>query len=222
MRVDISHQENVMNLHGKIITLEGPNASGKETQAKMLKKHLTGLGFKVHLLHYPEYESSTGQLIKQYLNGDFGDKENLFEFAAFLYAADRARNQVKYHKWLADGDVIIHDRYMESNWAIQTALFDDPEIQEQKLQWLRSLEQFAVPSDLVFYLDVPGAISLKLMEARGGMDQHELDVLFVYAVEARYQELSRRFGWHRIQCTDRAGTGLLPKEEIHQNILTLL
>jgi dTMP kinase len=211
-----------MNLRGKVITLEGPNASGKETQAKLLKKHLTAQGYKVRLHHYPEYASPTGELIRRYLNGAFGDKENLFEFAAFLYAADRAKNQEAYRDHLAAGGVIVNDRYMESNWAIQTALFQDPEAQEAKLQWLRTLEDYAVPSDYVFYLDVPGQLSLKLMEARGGMDQHELDVLFVYAVEARYQELSRRFGWHRVQCTDRTGEQLLPKDEIHRNLVALL
>jgi len=211
-----------MNLHGKVITLEGPNASGKETQAKLLKKHLTAQGYQVKLFHYPEYETPTGQLIRRYLNGEFGDKEHLFEFAAFLYAADRAKNQERYRDLLTKGTVIINDRYMESNWAIQTALFQDPEDQETQLQWLRSLEAYAVPSDYVFYLDVPGQVSLQLMEARGGRDPPDLDVLFVYAVEGRYQELSRRFGWHRIQCTDPAGKQLLPKEEIHRNLIALL
>jgi len=210
-----------MDLHGKIITIEGPNAAGKATQTKLLVEALKGKGYKVEFFAYPEYETPTGQLIRRYLEGEFGDKEALFEFAAFLYAADRAKNQPFYRPILERGGVIVHDRYQESNWAIQTALFHDPEVQEEKLQWLIGLEKYLLPSDHVYYLDVPAQVSLKLMQERGDQDKHELDTAFLFATEVRYQELSERFGWHRVACTDRAGD-LLPREEIHQNLMELL
>lgn len=210
-----------MDLHGTIITMEGPNAAGKETQTRLLIGYLRGKGYDVHHFAYPEYNTPTGELIKRYLSGEFGSKESLVEFAAYLYAADRAKNQALYRHLLGEGAVIVNDRYQESNWVFQTALIPDPEEQEKVLQWLRQIESQLLPSNYVFYLDVPAEISITLTEKRGGQDTHESDKAFMRACEVRYQELSRRFGWHRVQCVDRKRE-LLSVEEIHANLVGLV
>lgn len=209
-----------MNYAGKIITFEGPNGAGKSTQAGLLVEVLLGMGQRVHAIKYPEYETPTGQLIRAYLNGEFGPKEQLFDFAAMLYAADRMKNKPRYDEWLTAGDTIVHDRYRESNWGIQTALFDDPQEREQRLKWLLELEKGLYPSDVVFYLDVPVDDAVQLMRSRKLLDFHETDVDFMRRCETRYRELATRFSWHHIVCVEDGA--LRSREAIHAEVLAHL
>ncbi len=209
-----------MNWSGKIITFEGTNGAGKSTQAKLFVDELTRRGQKVHFIKYPQYETPTGALIGRYLKGEFGPKEELFEFSAFLFAADRAKNKQLYRDLLSQGYVIVHDRYRESNWGIQTALFEDHKVADQKLNWLIEMEKDMYASDVVIYLHMPTDMSVELMKSRQQLDKHEQDKAFMLACERRYGELASRFGWCKVECLVEGR--LKSKEVIFGEILQLL
>ena len=53
-----------------IISFEGPDGSGKSTQAEILYNTLKKLGLKVKLFHFPRYESPIGSLIGNVLQNE--------------------------------------------------------------------------------------------------------------------------------------------------------
>ena len=57
--------------NGKFIVIEGSDASGKMTQVKKLEKKLNDMVIKTKIYDFPDYESSFGSLISQYLKLSF-------------------------------------------------------------------------------------------------------------------------------------------------------
>lgn len=53
---------------GKIIVLEGLDGCGKSTQLNILFNNLQSAG-KTRLISFPNYESSTGRVVSEYLQG---------------------------------------------------------------------------------------------------------------------------------------------------------
>jgi len=207
-------------MSGKIITIEGNNGSGKQTQAELLKQKVTS-----QLFSYPEYETATGVVISSYLQGDFGPKEDLFEFAALLYAADRMKNKGECEQLLADENLIINDRYKESSWAILGSLFAEKQIRSGKIAWMQELEKDMPSSDLVIFLDMPWETAFELIRdgrvAQGQpMDTHEIDRDFLQRCEQTYRELAEEFGWEKIDCVQEGK--LRGKEEIGSEVWKLV
>ena len=54
---------------GKLFVIEGLDASGKETQSKLIEKRLSENGYDVKLVSFPNYDSPACSLVKMYLNG---------------------------------------------------------------------------------------------------------------------------------------------------------
>lgn len=57
---------------GKLIVIEGLDASGKETQTGRLFNRLQEAGVQAKKVCFPDYESDSSALIKMYLAGKFG------------------------------------------------------------------------------------------------------------------------------------------------------
>lgn len=109
----------------KIIEIEGLDCVGKETQSKLLKKHLEDKGYKVKLISYPNYENKYSQEVSHYLKGEF-DKDRLTpERISLFYTMDRLTTQLSFEKELKqeDYDYIILDRGIFSNILNQGTCF---------------------------------------------------------------------------------------------------
>ena len=52
---------------GRLIVIEAGDGSGKATQAAKLFARLSGEGYKVRKVDYPNYQSDSSALIKMYL-----------------------------------------------------------------------------------------------------------------------------------------------------------
>ena len=50
-------------MQGKLITIEGTDCSGKETQTNLLIKKLREEGYQVQNFSFPNYSSPTGKII---------------------------------------------------------------------------------------------------------------------------------------------------------------
>lgn len=105
-------------MSGLFITFEGPEKSGKSTQAKLLKRHLTKKGFWCLCIREPG-STSVGEKIRRILL----DKRNTHlghEAEMLLYMA--ARNQIVREvikPALKQNKVVICDRFLDSTLAYQ-------------------------------------------------------------------------------------------------------
>jgi Thymidylate kinase len=147
---------------GKLIAIEGVDASGKETQTGLLYEKLIAQGMKVRKIRFPHYESDSSALVKMYLKGDFGSDANAVSpyIASTFYAADRyASFMTDWKKDYEDPDtVIIADRYTTANMIHQASKLPDKEEKDQFLSWLREFEYglYGLPKpDLVLFLHMP-------------------------------------------------------------------
>lgn len=106
-------------MSGLFITFEGIDGVGKSTQANLLQEYLEGLGNSVIRTLEPG-GTPLGQEIRNLLLHRKGSVAPRSE--ALLYAADRAHHVATLIRpALAEGKVVISDRYFDSSVAYQGA-----------------------------------------------------------------------------------------------------
>lgn len=160
------------------IVLEGVDGSGKSTQIANLRNMLTEQGIPTEYLHFPRFDAPYfGDLIARFLRGELGSIEQVDPYiVAMLYAGDRRDAAAMIRGWIAEGKVVICDRYVYSNIGYQCAKVDDRAERERLREWILSLEYdyFAIPRpDLSLFLDVPYAFTERKLreEVREGDDR---------------------------------------------------
>ena len=74
-------------MHGKIIIIEGLDGSGKSTQFELLQSKFGNCRF----ITFPNYDSPSGEIITEYLNGNFKEENPVKSAysASTFYAIDR-------------------------------------------------------------------------------------------------------------------------------------
>jgi dTMP kinase len=131
------------------ITFEGIDGVGKSTQADLLESFLKDKGRKVIRTFEPG-GTELGQEIRHLLLHRKGDVAPRSE--ALLYAADRAHHvATKIRPALAEGSVVISDRYFDSSVAYQGAA------RELSVEDVRKISLWAVDNlipDLTVLLDL--------------------------------------------------------------------
>ena len=111
-----------MGTRGKLIALEGIDASGKRTQLDLLASALNARGLDTFRISFPRYETFYGKLVGRYLNGDFGALDAVDpHLSALLYAGDRLEAKPEMDAALSAGKIGLADRYIGSNMAHQSA-----------------------------------------------------------------------------------------------------
>ena len=134
---------------GKLIVIEGTDCSGKETQSNLLIEKLKNDGVRIEKFSFPNYNSPTGKIIggpylgKSYIcDGWFpeGAPQVPGKIASLYYAADRAYNKYKIDNLVAEGDNVILDRYVYSNFAHQGGKMVDEQDRIDMYEWLYDLE----------------------------------------------------------------------------------
>jgi dTMP kinase len=115
------------------ITLEGGEGSGKSTQLPRLGRRLTAAGYSTRLTREPggtpladgiralvlHPEASLRALAAANLSPVQGAELMLPETELLLYSAARAQHVALLREWLADGAVVISDRYADATRAYQ-------------------------------------------------------------------------------------------------------
>ncbi len=218
-----------MTKSGSLIAIEGIDGSGKHTQAKLLEHSLRSSGFSVYSTGFPQYDSWFGQMVGKFLNGDFGPLESLDpHFTALLYAGDRFEAKSQLESSLAEGKVVLVDRYVASNLAHQVARAP-AENRAELLRWIEHLEYsiYGLPREhLILYLRVPPreaqslvALKPKRSYTSARHDIQETNLRHLEDAAEMYDMLSRARPWATIQCFDAERNSIRLPEEISKEVL---
>jgi dTMP kinase len=149
-------------LPGKFITFEGIDGSGKSTQLRMLTGALRERGVDLITTQEPGGTPLGRRLRDAFLETE----ENVAPMAELLlFAADRAQHvEFLIKPALAEGRVVISDRYADATFAYQGAGrgFDEATVDK-----VIKLATGGLTPDLTIFFDVPIAAALSRMNARG-------------------------------------------------------
>ena len=221
----------------KFFVIEGLDGSGKSTQLELLRQHLRKNDQPFQDIHFPKLNQGVfGDMIAQFLRGEFGGLNEVHpQLVALLFAADRHEHAQRLENWLNDGQILIADRYVNSNIAFQCAKLTDESEKVALREWILNIEYsyYKIPRPAVsLYLDVPfKAVQRSLSKEREGEDRdylkgkkdiHEADLSFQEKVRQEYLKMvENQADFHLIPCTDDQGD-FLPPDKIHYKILEFL
>jgi len=105
-------------MKGVFITFEGPEGSGKTTQARLLASYLKSQGYETVLTREPGGTEIGDAIRKILLNPDFKDMGEVTEL--LLLSASRAQNvKDRIRPALERGNIVICDRFTDSTLAYQ-------------------------------------------------------------------------------------------------------
>ena len=210
------------------IVLEGLDGAGKSTQITKLKEMFNQRGVATEYLHFPRFDAPVyGDLIARFLRGDLGTVEGVNPYlVALLYAGDRANAAKTINGWLAEGKVVIVDRYVYSNIGYQCAKIADKEARLRLNDWILNLEYEVnkIPRpDVSLFLDVPFSFTKsRLTEQREGDDRsylngatdiHEQSLSLQERVREVYIESSERDSELLVvDCSNEVGAMASPDE----------
>lgn len=167
------------------ITFEGPDGSGKSTQAKLLYEYLCALGKAVVLTREPG-GSPLGKNIRNILLEDKSMQVSpLAEL--LLFCADRAEHVSKVIRpALAEKKIVLCDRYIDSTTAYQSGGrgFD-----LKMIETLNNYSTAGLQPDLTIYIDIAPAAGLA-RASKYGSDKFEAESLsFHERVRAQYLQI---------------------------------
>lgn len=217
---------------GTFIVIDGVDGSGKATQTQKEVERLRAQGLRVEIIDFPRYKDNfMGKLIGECLRGEYGDFIAIHpKIASVLYAVDRFESSAQINKWLAEGAIVIADRYVSSNQIHQAGKISNDVERKEFLKWLDTLEFdiCKIPRpDLIIYLDLSVDTVTKLLKEKnlsakkeylqGGADQAENDIAHLIASrESGMKLLMEMDNWTRIQCEE--GDKLRSIDSIHEEI----
>jgi len=184
---------------GLLVAFEGLDQSGKQTQAERLKAAVEGRGRPAVLFDFPSYETRIGTEIGAGLRGlrDYGP-----DTMQLLYVANRYERKPQIEALLADGTVVICDRYLASSVAYGEA-------QGLDAAWLLEIQKYLPPPDLTILLDIAPATAAGRKTA--DRDKYERDLALLARVRGSYRQQAAAGGW---LCLD----GERPKDAIAADV----
>ena len=204
----------------QFIVFEGIDGAGKTTQTKLLMKHLKKTGRKVVFIHFPQYQTKSGGLIENYLQGQYG-KVGPYQASVF-YAADRFDGGLRIKQWLKDGYIVVADRYLASNIGHQGGKIRDIKEREKFFRWLYYFEYgiFQIPKPrLSFLLKMPPRIAQQLIKKHGKkLDIHERDILHLQHADQAYRHATKVFPRDFQIIDSMNGKTLRSPKDIHNEV----
>ncbi|MGH2620578.1 MAG: dTMP kinase [Anaerolineales bacterium] len=170
------------------ITIEGPDGSGKSTQARLLADHLAGQGYDVLFTREPGGTEIGDQIRRVIMSLENKQMSPQAEF--LLFSASRAQlvREVIQPK-LAAGGLVVCDRFYDSSLAYQGYGH------QLDLDQLRSVTEFVtgglVP-DLTLLLDLPSEVGLNRRKEAGLWNRlDDYDLAFHERVRDGYLRLAQ-------------------------------
>ncbi|MCB1023098.1 MAG: dTMP kinase [Acidobacteria bacterium] len=148
-------------MEGKLITFEGIDGSGKSTQLRMLSGELLSRGFDVLTTREPGGTPLGRRLREAFLETE-EEVDPLAEL--LLFAADRAQHvNFLIKPALAEGKIVLSDRYADATFAYQGAGRGFP---AATVNQVIKLATGGLKPDLTVFFDLPVAHSLSRTSKR--------------------------------------------------------
>jgi dTMP kinase len=196
-------------MKGLLIAFEGLDQSGKQTQAERLKARVEAAGRTAVLLDFPAYETPIGKEIDAALHGE---REYGADVMQLLYVANRYEKKPFIDRMLAEGTVVICDRYLASSIAYGEAHGLDG-------GWLREIQRYLPAPHLTILLDI--APETAAGRKTSNRDKYERDLALLSRVRESYRRQAEaagpstplRAGWLRLD-------GGRPKDVVAADVLT--
>jgi len=185
---------------GLLIAFEGLDQSGKQTQAERLKAALEARGRRAVLLDFPAYETPIGKEIGAGLQGQRAYGPDTMQL---LYVANRYEKKPQIEGLLAEGVVVICDRYLASSVAYGEAHGLDG-------AWLRDAQKYLPPPDLTILLDI--APETAAGRKTSNRDKYERDLALLSRVRESYRRQAEASNWLRLD-------GERPKDAVAGDVL---
>lgn len=188
---------------GSLIAFEGLDQSGKQTQAEALRDRLAAAGRECQLLSFPDYSTAIGAEIHRALHGE---RDYTAEVMQLLYVANRYELKPRIDCWLAEGRVILCDRYVASSIAYGEA-------QGLDRAWLADVQRFLPRADLTILLDIDPDVAAGRKAA--GRDRYERDLDLLRRVRESYRAQAVDDRWALVP-------GDRPRPEVSADVAALV
>jgi dTMP kinase len=152
-----------LEISGRLIVIEGPDASGRSTQIEMLTTKLEADGYAVLNTGLKRSDLISQGILEAKRNVSLGKRT-----LALFYAADFADQlEHKIIPALQAGYVVLADRYIYTLMARNT-------VRGIKRKWSSDLYSFALVPDMTFYIDVdPFVLVHRVFKKRQSLDYYE-------------------------------------------------
>jgi len=165
---------------GKLITLEGIDGTGKSSTAQMLKK-----SFPEAVFTREPTQSWIGKAVKRSIESDGDPLSELF-----LFVADHAEHIAKVIRpTLAEGKIVISDRYSDSRYAYQGVTLSDDF--DDAVAWVQGLHRgWTVVPDMTILFTIDPEVAVSRCGVRGDktkFEKHE----FLKKVQDNFFRLAR-------------------------------
>ena len=190
---------NLDSMTGLIIAFEGLDQSGKQTQAERVREYVTGHGRECRLLSFPDYDTAIGTEISKALHGE---REYDPDVMQLMYVANRYERRRDIAQWIAEGVVLVCDRYLASSIAYGEAQGLDP-------VWLRDIQRFLPQPGLTILLDIAPETAVQRKAAN--RDRFERDLALLSRVRDSYRRQADDGGWLRVD-------GERPREAVSDDV----
>lgn len=217
-------------MRGKFIVIDGTDGSGKKTQTDLLVKRLQQNWYVVEKTDFPQYGKKSAWLVENYLNGVYGDANQVTPYqASIFFAADRFDASFQIRKWLEEWKIVVSDRYVSANMWHQAGKIDDIVERDKYLDWLDNLEYsiFNIPRpdiNVFLYVDPETSRNLALKVEKLNMDKskdiHENDSDHMKHASEAFKYVAEKYNWPTIQCVSDGN--LRTREDIHEELRNLI
>ncbi|MBO4356782.1 MAG: dTMP kinase, partial [Candidatus Methanomethylophilaceae archaeon] len=173
-------------MSGAFIVFEGADGAGKSTLCERISKELSERGFDVVRTAEPTHEG-IGAFIRSGSAGQISQRTE-----ALLFVADRNDHTEWIQKQVADGKIVLCDRYFASTVAYQSARLDGD---ASEMDWLiRINDEYIDKPDAIILLDIDTEIGLGRVGTRGEEISKFERMDFQKQVRSNYLFLAEQYG----------------------------
>src|SRR3989344_1450783 len=208
---------------GLLIVFEGIDGSGKTTQINLLARTLNEKNIDFEVISFPQFgQNEYAKKIFDYLSGKFGNLKEVDPYEmAKLYAGDRKTLKEKIEKWLAEGKLVIANRYVSSSKAHLAANLPE-EKRADFIKWIDQLEynENNMPKeDLTILLNVNPQVTQKNVMREH--DIHEESLKHLQKTHDIFLELAKQEkNWVVVDCM--SNFQMKSPQEINKEIRDIL
>jgi len=194
-------------MSGAFIVFEGADGAGKSSVCRRVADTLTQRGKDVAVTAEPTHDR-IGAFIRSGSAGNISQRTE-----ALLFVADRNDHTEAIMKQVAEGKIVLSDRYFASTVAYQSAKLDGD---ASDRDWLIEINKdFISRPDLTILLDIDPKVGMGRVGTRGEEISKFERLDFQDQVRSNYLWLAKEFGF---KVVDASRT----QEEVFEDVMRLL